>query len=273
MQNQNDVLTSELTTFQNQVQVMKQELELYHRLLDNAVKSGTAFQTAAKPGLNLTGQKVLELLEEIRALREQLEGSIRTNQAMRERLRTSLEQSLSGMSHQHSPPTASRGTQASFTERGLHLQHHSRVAAEGDAGGHDGGGRLSPASSVHSGTGGHHAQTLPRSSRQQGTSTSFSHPRETSTPHGGHHSFHERSHSSHKEGHLRTHHSHLGAHHRRVHSGEHHVTTQATAGGTSSTHARPDLHRLHTLLTQTHDLDSMETKVQQVLDMPDLQVT
>ena len=259
---------------------MKQELDLYHRLLDNAMKNSTGLHS--KPGLNLTDQKVLELLEEIRTLREQLEGSIRTNQAMRERLRTSLEQTASGSaSYQHSPATASRGTQVS--ERASHL-HLSRVASEWDGG--ERGGRLSPATSLHSshaGTGSHHAHSSPRSFRHQAKGTSFSHPRETSTPHGGHH--HEKSESSHKKGHLGTYHH---TYHR-VHSDGHHSTTHvaatisfiATGVGTGAglysaagagLHSRPDLHRLPTLLTQTHDLDSMETKVQRVLNLPDLQL-
>lgn len=287
MQNQNDVLTNELATFQKQVQVMKRELDLYHSLLDNAVKTGAGVQTTGKPGLNLTGKKVLELLEEIRALREQLEGSIRTNQAMRERLRTSLEQTASSMSYQHSPPTASRGTQASFSERGSHL---GRVTSEGDrgrvTGEGDRGGRLSPAASLHSSHAGAQVHSSPHSSRHQAAGTTFSHPRETSTPHGELRE--ERSHSVHAESHLKTTRQHH--HHQRVRSDGHAVTTTVGApasheaggglysgAGVTTTqqvglHSRPELHRLHTLLTQTHDMESMETKVQQVLDLPDLQV-
>ena len=103
-----DLLSDQLAGCQDQIRTLQEELILYQNLLQDSVReqSGTAASAAntqaggdlpgatgaspGKPGLSLTAEKVLQLLEEVRKLREQLDGSIRSNNLLAEQLRSRL---------------------------------------------------------------------------------------------------------------------------------------------------------------------------------------
>ncbi len=87
--------------------------------------TGTQGDGGARPGLGLTAEKVLELLEEVRILRERLEQSIRSNNTLAQQLRDRLNESSSGTTtsethihySQSSPPQPSTRTRSSQTSR------------------------------------------------------------------------------------------------------------------------------------------------------------
>ena len=81
----NAALSSKLANYQEQVAMLNKELELYQKLLHESYQvSGSSGQGGE--GLGNTTEKVLQLLEDIRRLRRQLDQSIRRNSALSETL-------------------------------------------------------------------------------------------------------------------------------------------------------------------------------------------
>ncbi len=79
------ILNSQLAAAQEQVLTLREELVLYQKLLNE--KQGSTSSVDLK--------QVLQLLEEIHRLRDQLDQSIRSNQALSEQLQSRLEQTRS----------------------------------------------------------------------------------------------------------------------------------------------------------------------------------
>ena len=104
------ILNSQLASAQEQILMLKEELALYKKLLDEKHSD-----TTSTTSVDL--KQVLQLLEEIRRLREQLDQSIRSNQALSEQLQSRLEQTRSEttlhFNSQASPGGYVRSTQTS----------------------------------------------------------------------------------------------------------------------------------------------------------------
>ena len=88
--------------------MLKEELALYQKLLDGSKPGGAK--------LSVDSEKMLELLEEIRKLREQLDQSIRNNSALSEQLQSRLEQTRSETSLHYTSHTTPGHTQATPTK-------------------------------------------------------------------------------------------------------------------------------------------------------------
>ena len=94
------VLTSQLASCQEQIATLQSELSLYQKLLEESTKTeGTSTGAKAsssagtRPHLSLSAEQILQLLEEVRSLRDQLHQSIRSNSALADQLRSRMEQS------------------------------------------------------------------------------------------------------------------------------------------------------------------------------------
>ena len=94
------VLTSQLASCQEQIATLQSELSLYQKLLEKSTKTegtstGAKASSSARTGphLSLSAEQILQLLEEVRSLRDQLHQSIRSNSALADQLRSRMEQS------------------------------------------------------------------------------------------------------------------------------------------------------------------------------------
>ena len=102
LEEQKTILNSQLASAQEQILMLKEELALYKKLLDEKHSD-----TTTTTSVDL--KQVLQLLEEIRRLREQLDQSIRNNQALSEQLQSRLEQTQSETTLHFSTTQASPG--------------------------------------------------------------------------------------------------------------------------------------------------------------------
>ena len=84
LRDEKSILMKQLANCQEQVAALTRELEVYQQLLD---EPNTGF-TSGKPPLGggESSDKVRQLLEEIKALRRQLEQSIRKNASLSDQL-------------------------------------------------------------------------------------------------------------------------------------------------------------------------------------------
>lgn len=136
LEEERTVLTSHLDSCQEQIRTLQDELNLYQKLLEDAARgqSGKSAQAGEGAGLSLTAEKILQLLEEIRQLREQLDQSIRTNSVLAAQLRSRLDETIhrestSTNTHVHftrsSPGAKTRSSQTrqSTADRGTSPAH------------------------------------------------------------------------------------------------------------------------------------------------------
>ena len=79
------LLTSKLASCHEQVAMLNKELELYQKLLHESYQVGRSPGQGGE-GLGNTTEKVLQLLEDIRRLRRQLDQSIHKNSVLSETL-------------------------------------------------------------------------------------------------------------------------------------------------------------------------------------------
>ena len=96
--------------------MLKEELTLYQKLVEDRTGGTGADKTGnGRPDISLSVEKVLQLLEEIRKLREQLDQSIHSNNALAEQLQSRLDQSQSNSEttlhySSHATPLSGRAT-------------------------------------------------------------------------------------------------------------------------------------------------------------------
>jgi hypothetical protein len=83
---QRNLLTSQLSSCQQQVTALQAELKLYQKLVRD---SGTAAGGSGDAGLSSSA--TLRLLDEVKGLRKQLQRGIRNNDALAQQLRSKLE--------------------------------------------------------------------------------------------------------------------------------------------------------------------------------------
>ena len=198
LEEQKAVLTSQLASCREQVRTLQSELALYQKLLEDsnsfkvggASTEGAGSPTSGGTQLNLTADRVLELLGEVRRLREELDQSIRSNHALSERLRSKLQQhgssGAASESHLHysthtSPPPPSKGkgsqtepkkykhASTNFSATTEHISTHSGTQTDGAKPRH----RTSQGTSPHSSTRGEKAtrKRSPPSSANKATGT------------------------------------------------------------------------------------------------------
>ena len=151
LEEERDLLSDQLAGCQDQIRTLQEELILYQNLLQDSVKeqSGTAAAgtqagggdlpgaSPGKPGLSLTAEKVLQLLEEVRKLREQLDSSIRSNNLLAEQLRSRLaeqEASHGTTSTSETHISISRASPASKTKGSQTTPRSPRTYARGREG-------------------------------------------------------------------------------------------------------------------------------------------
>ena len=123
---------SQLSSCQEQVATLQAELQLYQKLLQDSTKSPGGLGGSA--GTGVTSERVVQLLEEVRRLREQLNQGVRNSSALAEQLRSKLgtqgsplQSASSTGSHEHgegAEPQRSAGTQTTptCTQPPLHVR-------------------------------------------------------------------------------------------------------------------------------------------------------
>ncbi len=131
------VLSDQLASCQDQVQTLQSELTIYQKLLEDVRKSSShkeaGSQVDGAEGGGAVDGRARQLLEDVSTLREQLDSSIRGNNALADRLRTQLDHTSStGEGHTslggrtfHTRSTVTKAQHTKERGSGDHTHHRS----------------------------------------------------------------------------------------------------------------------------------------------------